>query len=82
MRREYRGNGVGAKKALHSKISCGVLFSLLQLHYLISVSAENLFYLVLRIINPVSDFIGCILIGNDIGTNKVFDSICTAVCFG
>lgn len=82
MRSEHYRIRVGSKKRKHLIAQCyGVLLSLLQLDDLVLMSAENLFYLVLRVIYPVSDFVGRRLIGNDIGTDKVFDSICTAMCF-
>lgn len=54
----------------------------MQSNDFVGIRTENPFYLVERVIDPVSDFIGSGLIGQDVRADKIFDSIGAAVVLG
>ncbi len=60
----------------------GCFFHLCKANNLVSVRTEDALNLIQRIINPIGDFIGSRLVGQDIRADKVLDRIRAAVCAG
>lgn len=57
-----------------------VLF-LVERHNFVTMRTVDLFHLIQRVVYPKSVFIGCRFVGQDVGADKVFDRIRSAVCF-
>ncbi len=45
------------------------------------MSAEDFSHLVKAIVNPISDFIGCLFVCDDVSADKVVSCVCTTVRF-
>lgn len=69
------------RKEKHPKArSLEVLFLIERYNFVVTRTVD-LFHLVQRVVNPIGNFIGCRHVGQDVGADKVFDRIRSAVCF-
>lgn len=71
---------IGRKRKHPKARNLEVLF-LVERHNFVAMRTVDLFHLIQRVVNPIGDFIGCRFVGQNVGADKVFDCIRSAVCF-